>query len=210
MTSPPRTRQRLSRAEREQQIIEAAMRVIAADGYNAGSLELIAETAGVSKGLVSHYFSGRDDLMRRTAERALADLRLAVARHLDPDDPAPAQVRAAILAAADLPREHAVQWRSLNQIVLNLRGPDGRQQATLHDYEATYLSQEQMFRRGQEAGDFRADLDPRVVAVTYQGAVDAMLAYLDCYPETDVHRFATQVADLFLQGLGPDGGLRPR
>lgn len=198
---PPR--RRLSRVEREHQIINATMRVITDGGYGPASFELIAETAEVSKGLISHYFGSRDDLMRRTAERALTELRLAVAAHISTEAPVPEQIRAAIIAAADLPRTHSTQWRSLNQIVANLRGPDGRRLITLHDYEETYSSQERMFRLGQDAGEFRSDLDPRVVAVTYQGCVDAMLDYLDFYPDTDAHQYATQVADLFLAGLRP-------
>ena len=63
--------------------------------------------------------------------------------------------------------------------------------------------QEAIFRRGQQQGDLRDTLDPRLLAVTYQGAVDSMLAYLDAYPETDAERHAETVAEILLSGAVP-------
>jgi hypothetical protein len=41
----------------------------------------------------------------------------------------------------------------------------------------------------------------RIMAVTYQGAVDTMLAYLDSHPETDRDAYADALADLLLAAI---------
>ncbi len=49
--------------------------------------------------------------------------------------------------------------------------------------------------------DFRADLDPLLLAVTYQGAVDSMLGFLDAHPHADADQHAATVADILLGGI---------
>ena len=177
------------------------MSIIAAQGYGAASLDKIAASAGTSKGLISHYFGTRENLMFRTAHRALSALRTVVGEYICAEEPAPQAIRHAILAAATLPRDYPTHLRSLDQIVVNLRDSNGQQLLGLGDYEETYLSQEEIFARGQRAGEFRSSLDPRVMATTYQGAVDAMLAHLQEYPKLDGQSYAEQVAELLLGGM---------
>jgi AcrR family transcriptional regulator len=48
---------------RRRQIVQAAIDVIAERGYAGASLEQIALKAGISRGLISYHFAGRDDLI---------------------------------------------------------------------------------------------------------------------------------------------------
>jgi transcriptional repressor BetI len=48
---------------RRRQLIEAAIRVIARGGIQAFTIDRICREAGVSKGLVGHYFDGKDALL---------------------------------------------------------------------------------------------------------------------------------------------------
>ena len=52
--------------ERRQSLIEACSRVLAREGVGGTSVRAIALEAGVSPGLVSHYFSGIDGLVAAT------------------------------------------------------------------------------------------------------------------------------------------------
>ena len=58
-----------------------------------------------------------------------------------------------------------------------------------------------LFQRGQDEGRLRGSIDTRYLAVAYQGAVDAMLAYLDSRPDTDAEAYAATVADILLTGI---------
>src|ERR1700733_12717099 len=48
---------------RRAQIVTAAIEVIAEVGYAKASLAAIAVRAGISKGVISYHFSGKDELM---------------------------------------------------------------------------------------------------------------------------------------------------
>jgi hypothetical protein len=39
------------------------------------------------------------------------------------------------------------------------------------------------------------------MAVTYQGAIDMMLAYIDSHPGTDLDQYADALADILLAGI---------
>jgi AcrR family transcriptional regulator len=194
-------RQRLSADERRRQIIEATVRVLAKAGYQRASVSAIVAEAGVSKGLVWHYFTDRDDLMTQTAQQTLVDLRDDVAAGLDLSADVPTIVRAAVRDAAGLHVAQRDRLEAIRQVVQNLRAPDGTPRLGLADYEETYGHQTELFRRGQDEGTIRPDLDPRHLAVLYQGAVDTMLAHLDAWPDADRSAFVTSVAELLLAGM---------
>jgi hypothetical protein len=123
-----------------------------------------------------------------------------VVADLDLDAPVPAIIRAAIARAAQLRDSHPRELAALAAIIHNLRNPDGSPRLGLEEYEETYTGQEELFRRGQREGSLR-ELDPRLMAVTYQGAVDTMLTYLQAHPETDAAHYARSLADLLLSGV---------
>ena len=58
-----------SRAERREQILDAANALFAERGYDEVSIEDIASAAGVTRGLVHHYFGGRKEVYLALLER---------------------------------------------------------------------------------------------------------------------------------------------
>ena len=65
-------------AERRATLARAALELCAREGLAAVTVGLVAQQAGVSKGLVQHYFPAKTDLLRATARTLRADL----AQHL--------------------------------------------------------------------------------------------------------------------------------
>lgn len=198
--SGQRRRQRLGEDERRAQIIDGCLEVLAREGYRRASLSRIAEAAGVSKGLVSHYFADKETLMEETAIATVGFLRAEVGSAVDLTAEVPEILRAAVRYAARLRQTHSRELRALDQIVHNLREADGRPRLDLRAYEQTYQAQEQLLRRGQDEGAFR-EFDTRVMAVTYQGAIDTMLAYLDAHPDVDPSAYADALTDLLLTAV---------
>jgi AcrR family transcriptional regulator len=178
----------------------AAIAELADRGYESTSLTRIAERAGISKGLIWHYFTGKDDLMRATAAATVATIKDRIAGRIDLTGPVPDIIRAALHCAATLPATHRAELIALDHIVHNLRHPDGTRKVTVDFYEETYRSQESLFQRGQAEGTLR-NFDIRVMAVTYQGAIDMMLAYLEGNPDIDPHDYADKLADILLAGM---------
>jgi AcrR family transcriptional regulator len=81
-TTPGRTR--LDPEQRRSQILDAAGELFAVRGYDDVSIEDIARAAGVTRGLVHHYFGGRNDvyvaLIKRIGAIRERELRQPVGR----------------------------------------------------------------------------------------------------------------------------------
>jgi AcrR family transcriptional regulator len=73
---PPVTRTQRQRTEATTgQLLEEARRLLAADGYNATSIEDVVAAAGMTKGALYHHFSSKRELFKavfEAEERALA------------------------------------------------------------------------------------------------------------------------------------------
>lgn len=199
-TENARPRRRLPEDERRAQILRATIAVVAEDGYPAASLGRIADRAGVAKGLLSHYFADKDDLMEQAVKVTAGAIRDSVAAELDLKQRVPDVMRSALRRAAALGVTHGAELKAIDRIVRNLHGPDGTPRLGPAVYEETYRLQETLFRRGQEEGSLRP-FDTRVMAVTYQAAVDMMIAYLDANPGTDPVAYADALAEILLTGV---------
>ena len=196
---PRGPRQRLSEDERRKQIMVAAIQEVVDRGYEGASLTRIAERADVAKGLVWHYFAGKDDLMEATAKATMETLRERIVDVLDFDRPVPDIIRVALREAALQILTRRNELVALNRIVHNLRRPSG-ERVIADFYEETYLGQEELFRRGQAEGSL-GDFDTRVMAVTYQGSIDTMLAYLEEHPDVEPRAYAAGLAEILLGGM---------
>lgn len=72
---------------RRQQLMDATIASIHQDGFQDATVARISRRAGLSVGLVNHYFDGKDDLLASTMQM-LVDLTLAdVEGGIDPNDP---------------------------------------------------------------------------------------------------------------------------
>jgi TetR/AcrR family transcriptional repressor of bet genes len=67
---------------RREQICRAAATVIAREGFAGSTMRMVAEEAGVSTGMLNHYFANRQDLLTQAlvfvSERAQARMREAI------------------------------------------------------------------------------------------------------------------------------------
>ena len=94
-------------------ILDAAAEHCAQRGYEALSLELVAETAGVTRGAIYHHFEGKEGLFRALVIRRLEWMGRAIERAA-----AEAAEAAVTEAAAVAPRAHTAdpgsrEWRGL-------------------------------------------------------------------------------------------------
>jgi AcrR family transcriptional regulator len=86
---------RMRRAERREQILDAATRAFAQAGYTATGLEDVAAEAGLTRAMLYRHFESKADLYRAVLDRACA--RLAEATGIDDfgEDAIPALLNAA-------------------------------------------------------------------------------------------------------------------
>ncbi|MEV1292141.1 TetR/AcrR family transcriptional regulator [Pseudonocardia sp. NPDC049635] len=181
---------------RRAQIIDSAVATFAEFGYAQTSLARIAERAGISKGVIAYHFAGRDNLVEQVVDHLYQQIIEFVVPHVSAESTAVGRLRARIRAVAAYMRTHPAQMVALSVIFDNLRDENGRLRYGDAVNEPYYRSLEDVFRAGQESGELRT-FDTRVMAVTVQAAIDAMVAYTDSHPEHDIERHAEELGDLF-------------
>ena len=91
-----RTKVRMSAQERREQLIRVARSLFAERGYEATSVEVIADRAKVSKPLVYEHFGGKEGVYAVIIDREVRNLIERITRALDAPHP-----RAALERAAD-------------------------------------------------------------------------------------------------------------
>jgi AcrR family transcriptional regulator len=68
------TRTRLTPDERRRQLLDLGARLLATRSIDEISIDLLAEQAGISRGLLSHYFGSKHDFRRAVIRHAVDDL----------------------------------------------------------------------------------------------------------------------------------------
>lgn len=83
---------------RREQLIRATLQTIDRVGLSDATVAQIAGAAGLSTGIVSHYFGDKDGLLNAAMRQVLRDLKVAVAQYRAkaPDDCPRAQLRAIV------------------------------------------------------------------------------------------------------------------
>jgi TetR/AcrR family fatty acid metabolism transcriptional regulator len=187
--------------DRRRQILAAAVKVFAAKGFHAARVGDIAEEAGVAYGLVYHYFKSKDELLETIFRSTWTDM-LARVREVEasgvPATEAVRQVTALLLRT----------WRRDPDLVRVLvrevtRSPHVQQE--IEEIREAMEALENIVRRGQEVGEFQSELDPRLAAVVFYGALDEVLTswVLGQLPDRDedIARAEHNVASLLAGGL---------
>ena len=188
-------------ADRRRQILGAAVKVFAAKGFHAARVGDIAEEAGVAYGLVYHYFKSKDELLETIFRTTWTDM-LARVREVEasgaPATEAVRQVTALLLRT----------WRRDPDLVRVLVREVTRSQHVQREVQEISEAMEvleNIVRRGQEAGEFQPELEPRLAAVVFYGALDEVLTswVLGQLPDRDedIARAERDVVSLLTGGL---------
>jgi AcrR family transcriptional regulator len=104
-------RTRLTPEQRRAQLLELGVRMLATRTLEELSIEELAAEAGVSRGLLFHYFSSKQDFHRAVVEEACAHL-LEVTEP-DPALPPPQRLRSSIEAFTSFTLDHRKSYISL-------------------------------------------------------------------------------------------------
>lgn len=94
-------------AERKQQLLDAAARLFAEQGYAATRVVDIVDAAGVAKGLFYWYFDNKEALFRELAAEIRRRLRRQQAAAMDPTAPALTRLLQATVASVRFMAENA-------------------------------------------------------------------------------------------------------
>ncbi|MFE9243784.1 TetR/AcrR family transcriptional regulator [Nocardiopsis sp. NPDC006938] len=188
---------------RRAQIIEAAVETIAEMGYPNASLARIARTAGISKGVISYHFDGKDELVDQVVTSVYTEIAESIVPRVTAQPDAETMLRAHVRGVAEYAMEHRDRMAALAQIFIHARDADGGPRYGGRQAEPLYQGLEGFYRHGQESGEFR-DFDVRVMAVSQQASIDAMFEYWRVHPDHDLLAHADELGELLVRAARAD------
>lgn len=182
---------------RRRQIIAAAVEVISEFGYGNASLARIAKQAGISKGVISYHFDGKDDLMAQLVVQLYVSgaeqIAPAVAAAAGPRDALLAYIRAN-LAFIDANRTYVA---ALMDVVVNLRDADGRPRFAGGDGEQEILQPlVDLMVEGQRSGVF-GEFDPVAMAESVRDSIDGAAGRAIRSADFDMTSYSAHVRRLY-------------
>jgi AcrR family transcriptional regulator len=98
------------REESRRAIVAHALRLFAEHGYDRTSMKAIAEAAGMSPGLIYHYFASKERLLRALFEESMADV-LASFAEADAAPTPQDRIEALVRGSVRVVRGNLAFWR---------------------------------------------------------------------------------------------------
>ena len=187
-------------SEKYQRILDAAVEVIAENGYFNAPISLIAARAGVADGTVYLYFKSKDEVLRTAIDRNFDRFhQRVIERFKDLHDPR---------EQLEYIAETHLESNSTNRAMAIVMQTEVRQSAKFiaefsHHHLVKYIQVvREVVRRGQQQGIFRQDISDGVVAHCMFGAIDELLSSAVFTGRVyDAKATAKQVLDVLLNGV---------
>jgi TetR/AcrR family fatty acid metabolism transcriptional regulator len=190
--------------DKPQQIIDAAVRVFARNGFYNSRVSDIAREAGIASGTIYLYFRTKDEILvtlfREKMAAFVGALRTEIGRERDPEAKIRRLVRRHFEVLEASPDMAEVVQVELRQGQKFFRG------ASAHEISAYCELIGSVLREGVAAGVFRHDLPVKIATKMLFGALDQMTTSWVLgkrgYRLADA---AEPVANIFLKGVTRDG-----
>jgi len=183
-------------AARRAQIIECAIDAIAELGFAQASLAQIAKRAGISTGVISYYFAGKDDLIAAVAAHVYA----VGEAHIDPLVQRDSSLRDALLSFIEASVDFIAVKPRYPMAIMNIiragRAEGGKPRFDPAVGEARRLGFNNILLRGQELGDFR-QFNVDVMTTTIIESLDVIPQQVVENPDLDLKAYAAELVTLF-------------
>jgi AcrR family transcriptional regulator len=187
--------------DRRRELVDAAVRVFARDGFHASRVSDIAEEAGVAHGLLYHYFRSKDEVLETIFRETWSGLVAETKRIEASGVPLREQLRR-------FARIYLGSWLMTPELIRVLvrevgRSPDVGNR--VDEIRELFLALQRMIESASDRGEVRAGCDPQLAAWVVYGALEEILTgwVLGQLPssEDDVERAVATVVDVASAGL---------
>jgi TetR/AcrR family fatty acid metabolism transcriptional regulator len=186
--------------DKREAIHRAAITIFARNGYFNSKVADIAREAGVADGTVYLYFKSKEEILHsifdRSVEKVVAEARSQVESTSDPREKL-RRIALLHLERLGADRDLAIVFQ------VELRGSTKFMEEFSAAGFAEYLALiRTVFEEGQQAGLFRSELNAKVVAKIFFGALDEMVTnWILSQRRYKLAPMADQVLDIFLHGV---------
>ena len=192
---------RIEKNNKYNQILEAAVRVFARQGFYQSTIAQIAKEAGVADGTIYLYFKNKDDILVQFFSYRTKQVFESFREEVDRAETSADKLR-------NLVRRHLAEFQ---------RDRDGAVVYQVETHQSSRLAEDQiremsqMYRdliseiveQGQQEGTIRKDLYVGLVKRFIIGAVDEVInTWLHSNGEYDLVSMADPLVELFMTGIG--------
>lgn len=159
---------------RRRQIIETAIETIATQGFYQASLAEIARKAGISKGVISYHFAGKDELVEEILRSLLRQPAEFVKARVEPQETARDQLRAYIESNFEFMKSHRENYVALVDLWGRRGNSEEENQFNADAYEPSRHYLAHILEAGRERGEFR-HVPVRATASLIQATIDGIM-----------------------------------
>lgn len=176
----------------------AAVDTIAELGFANASLARIAQRIGVSKGVISYHFAGKDELVREIIRDVGVKGEAFILDRVVSADSAAALLRGFIVANLEFMDVYRKELQAFMQIAMSCPGNPEIGPAVAAVVKRGAEAVRDLLAAGQASGELRPDFDPEVMAMAIRSAIDAVPPRLTLQADFDVAHYSRELADLFV------------
>jgi AcrR family transcriptional regulator len=160
--------------DKRRQILDAAVRVFARQGFHSTRVSDIADEAGVAYGLVYHYFDSKDEVLNELFSERWS-LLLAAIDEMDRSDGSPRDKLGGV--AGFIVDSYRYDPELMKVIIVEVtRAANSFGRTHLPEIRTAYDSIARIVAEGQERGAFRRDIDPVFASMSFYGAIEQLLS----------------------------------
>jgi AcrR family transcriptional regulator len=171
--------------DKRRQILDAAIRVFARQGFHSTRVSDIADEAGVAYGLVYHYFNSKDEVLNELFSERWSLLLAAI----EEADRSGAEPRAKLETVAGFIVDSYRHDPELMKVIIVevTRAANSFGRTHLPEIRRAYDSIAKIVADGQVAGAFRGDIEPGFASMAFYGAIEQLLSgwIFDLVPASD-------------------------
>ncbi len=158
------------------------------------TLARIAVRLGISKGVISYHFAGKDDPIAEIVTQVLRQARAAIQPRVEAQTTGPEMLRAYIESNLEFMRDNPSRLGAVVEIVRATIA--GARSPFTGDRDGGAQILAELLTRFQAAGGFRTDFDPNAMAIGVRAVIDAAPGRL-ADPAFDIDRYTREAATIF-------------
>lgn len=162
---------------RRDELIALAARLFDRAGYHQTSVAQLAAAAGIAKATVYHYFSSKEEILIAIHGAFMEPLIEAHEKRRKRPISASHLLLEAMVDIVELMRSHRGHVRVFFEHHRDLPEPE---RTAVAERRRTYQSMiQEVIEQGMDTGEFRADINPRIAALTVFGACNWTYQWYD-------------------------------
>lgn len=188
-------------SERKDQIVRATVECIARHGYHNFSMQDVAKTAGVSKGIIHYYFLNKDDLMMSVLDKVAGDIEKVLSSEMRASDDPIKRLQIFIDVAFDIVCSTREYYQVSMDFWTQINQKDEVRAVIARHYSSFRTSAAALIQDGVDRGIFRK-VDPTAHASLIIGLVDGIsLQWLFDERAFNYDEIVKVARDLIVDGL---------